>query len=175
MVIVHWPQTLARHSFVDDGEPLRDSWEIARSVEIFPDIVVVPDADSELLNHRWLRYHQTLLPPLGVRFALLVGDALAYCDFVEGVSLRLAEGETRTIQDATRTGRPAAAYVLMEALRRLSLRGTALAEAQVHTIRLRLLKIGARIRFSARRVLVSMSSGYPWQQVLGQVWAALRC
>jgi len=62
-----------------------------------------------------------------------------------------------------------------EALRRLTLRGTALAEAQVHTIRLRLLKIGARIRFSARRVLVSMSSGHPWQQVFGQGWAALRC
>ncbi len=69
----------------------------------------------------------------------------------------------------------AAAYVLVEALRRLALTGTALAEAQVHTIRLRLLKIGARIRFSARRVLVSMSSGYPWKQVFGQVWAALRC
>ena len=69
----------------------------------------------------------------------------------------------------------AAAYVLVEALRRLALTGTALAEAQVHTIRLRLLKIGARIRFSARRVVVSMSSGYPWKQVFGQVWAALRC
>jgi len=69
----------------------------------------------------------------------------------------------------------AAAYVLVEALRRLALRGTAMAQAQVHTIRLRLLKIGARIHFSARRVLVSMSSGYPWKQVFGQVWAALRC
>ena len=69
----------------------------------------------------------------------------------------------------------AAAYVLMEALRRLALRGMALAEAQVHTIRLRLLKIGARIRFSARRVLVSLSSGYPLQVLFGQVWMALRC
>jgi hypothetical protein len=69
----------------------------------------------------------------------------------------------------------AAAYVLVEALRRLALTGTAMAEAQVHTIRLRLPKIGARIRFSAQRVLVSMSSGYPWKQVFGQVWAALRC
>ncbi len=40
-----------------------------------------------------------------------------------------------------------AAYVLVEALRRLALKGTELAEAQVDTIRLRLLKIGARIRF----------------------------
>ena len=69
----------------------------------------------------------------------------------------------------------AAAYMLLEALRRLALTGTAMAEAQVRTIRLRLLKIGARIRFGARRVLVSMSSGYPLQDLFGQVWAALRC
>ena len=69
----------------------------------------------------------------------------------------------------------AAAYVLVDALRRLALKGTAMAEAQVDTIRLRLLKIGARISFSARRVVVSMSSGYPWQSLFGQVWAALRC
>lgn len=69
----------------------------------------------------------------------------------------------------------AAAYVLVEALRRLALQGTAMAEAQVDTIRLRLLKIGARIRFSARRVVVSMSSGYPLQALFRQVWATLRC
>ena len=57
----------------------------------------------------------------------------------------------------------AAAYVLVEALRRLALKGTEMAEAQVNTIRLRLLKIGAQIRFTARRVVLSMSSGYPWQ------------
>lgn len=69
----------------------------------------------------------------------------------------------------------AAAYVLVEALRRLGLKGTEWAGAQVSTIRLRLLKIGARIRFSARRVVVSMSSGYPWQDLFGRVWSALRC
>jgi len=69
----------------------------------------------------------------------------------------------------------AAAYVLVDALRRLALKGTAMAEAQVDTIRLRLLRIGARISFSARRVVVSMSSGYPWQALFGQAWAALRC
>jgi len=69
----------------------------------------------------------------------------------------------------------AAAYVLMEAMRRLALAGTEMARAQVHTIRLRLLKIGARIRFSARRVVVSMSSGYAWQWLFAHAWAALRC
>lgn len=65
--------------------------------------------------------------------------------------------------------------MLVEALRRLGLKGTEWAGAQVSTIRLRLLKIGARIRFSARRVVVSMSSGYPWQDLFGRVWSALRC
>lgn len=69
----------------------------------------------------------------------------------------------------------AAAYVLAEGLRRLALKGTEMARAQVATIRLRLLKIGARVVFSARRVVVSMSSAYPLKQVFGQVWATLRC
>jgi Transposase DDE domain group 1 len=68
----------------------------------------------------------------------------------------------------------AAAYVLVEALRRLALRGTEMAQAQVNTIRLRLLKIGARIRFTARRVVVSMASGYPCQGLFGHAWKALR-
>jgi hypothetical protein len=69
----------------------------------------------------------------------------------------------------------AMAYVLVEAFRRLALGGTEMARAQAPTIRLRLLKIGARIRFSARRVLVSMSSGYAWQRLFAQAWAAMRC
>lgn len=69
----------------------------------------------------------------------------------------------------------AMAYVLLEAMRRLALAGTEMARAQVQTIRLRLLKIGARIRFSARRVMVSMSSGYPWQGLFAHAWAAMRC
>jgi hypothetical protein len=55
----------------------------------------------------------------------------------------------------------AAAYVLMQAMRRL-LSGTELARAQVSTLRLRLLKVGARVRESVRRVSVSLPSAYPW-------------
>jgi hypothetical protein len=69
----------------------------------------------------------------------------------------------------------AAAYVLVEALRRLALKGTEMAEAQVNTIRLRLLKIGAQIRFTVRRVSVSMASAYPYRAVFAHAWAALRC
>jgi hypothetical protein len=69
----------------------------------------------------------------------------------------------------------AAAYVLVEALRRLALKGTELAEAQVDTIRLRLLKIGARVRVTVRRLVVSMASGFAAKRQFWWAWEALRC
>jgi hypothetical protein len=69
----------------------------------------------------------------------------------------------------------AMAYVLMHGLRRLGLKGTELERAQATTIRLRLLKIGAQIRITARKVWLSMASSFPLQRLFGQVWAALRC
>ena len=62
-----------------------------------------------------------------------------------------------------------------DGLRRLALAGTEWANAQVASIRTRLLKIGAVVRVSARRVWVSMATGYPWQTMFRTVWAALRC
>jgi hypothetical protein len=69
----------------------------------------------------------------------------------------------------------AMAYILVSGLRRLGLQATELAEAQVSTIRTKLLKIGARIRVSVRKVWVSMASSYPWQGLYQQVWTNLRC
>jgi len=56
-----------------------------------------------------------------------------------------------------------AAYVLMHALRRVGLAGTALARACANTIRLRMLKIGAVVTVSVRRVKLAMSSACPHQ------------
>jgi len=56
-------------------------------------------------------------------------------------------------------------YVLLETLRRLGLNGTQLARAQVGTIRLRLLKIGAVITRNTRRVRLWLSSSFPLQQL----------
>jgi hypothetical protein len=67
------------------------------------------------------------------------------------------------------------AYVLVEALRRLGLAGTEWAEAQVDTIRLKLLKIAAQVRITARRIWIRYSCAYPWQNVFAAVWTALRC
>ena len=65
------------------------------------------------------------------------------------------------------------AYVLVSGLRRLGLKATDLAHAQISTIRTKLLKIGAQIRITARKVWVSMASSYPWQGLYQQVWANL--
>jgi hypothetical protein len=67
------------------------------------------------------------------------------------------------------------AYVLIHALRRLGLKGTEMERAQATTIRLRLLKIGARIRVTARKIWLSMASGFPLQGLFQQAWAQLRC
>jgi len=67
------------------------------------------------------------------------------------------------------------AYVLMSGLRRLGLKATELAQAQVSTIRTKLLKIGARVRVTVRKVWISMASSYPWQGLYQQVWTNLRC
>lgn len=67
------------------------------------------------------------------------------------------------------------AYILVSGLRRLGLKATMLADAQVATIRTKLLKIGAQIRVTVRKVWVSMASGYPWQKLYQQVWTNLRC
>jgi hypothetical protein len=56
------------------------------------------------------------------------------------------------------------AYVLLCALRRLALQPTQFAKATCGTIRLKLLKIGALVRTSVRRITFAMASGYPYQR-----------
>jgi hypothetical protein len=63
----------------------------------------------------------------------------------------------------------AAAYVLLETLRREHLAGTPLADAQMPTIRLKLLKIGARVLSSVRRIVLHLASGYPLQELLREL------
>ena len=65
------------------------------------------------------------------------------------------------------------AYVLVEALRRLALPATRLAQATAGTIRLKLLEIGALVRVSVRRVTLAMASGHPWQRDWAIAHAAL--
>jgi hypothetical protein len=62
----------------------------------------------------------------------------------------------------------------------VGLAGTELAKAQCNTVHLKLLKIGAQIRITVRKIWVSLSTGYPYLELFRQVHrqlqvAALRC
>jgi hypothetical protein len=59
------------------------------------------------------------------------------------------------------------AYVLLCALRRIGLHDTDLAEATCGTIRLKLLKIGALVHISVRRIRIAMASACPSAQIWG--------
>jgi len=67
-----------------------------------------------------------------------------------------------------------AAYLLLNELRRLGLKGTEMARAQAGTIRSRLLKIGAQIKVTVRRVWVRLSSAYPLEELFEQIVTNIR-
>lgn len=65
------------------------------------------------------------------------------------------------------------AYVLVESLRRLGLGATQFARATVGSLRLKLLKIGALISISVRRVKFALSSGFPFKDEFRAAYSAL--
>ncbi len=66
------------------------------------------------------------------------------------------------------------AYCLMQALRRLGLAGTEMAKAQCPTIRLRLLKMGAQVKVTVRKVWISMASAHPARELFAAVYCNLQ-
>jgi hypothetical protein len=67
-----------------------------------------------------------------------------------------------------------AAYLLMQALRRLGLKGTHMATAQCNTIRLKLLKLGAQVKVTVRKVWISLAGGYPYIDLFYQAFRNLQ-
>ena len=63
-----------------------------------------------------------------------------------------------------------AAYLLVQALRRVALAGTELAGAQVGTIRLKLLRVAARVVTSVRRVVFHLASSSPYRALFRRVY-----
>ena len=66
------------------------------------------------------------------------------------------------------------AYVLMQTLRRVGLAGTKMAKAQCETIRLKLFKIGAKIRITFRKIWIAYADGYPYMEIFRQVYRNLQ-
>jgi hypothetical protein len=97
---------------------------------------------------------------------------------------RIKEQQLWLFADRTSTGKMRAnqlrlyfssvAYLLLQALRRLGLKGTRMATAQCQTIRLKLLKIGAQVRVTVRKVWISLAGGYPHADLFAQVYKNLQ-
>lgn len=68
----------------------------------------------------------------------------------------------------------AVAYLLIHELRQGALKGTDWAKAQCGTIRTRLLKIGAQVKISVRRILISLASGFPYEGLFLQAYQNLQ-
>jgi len=76
---------------------------------------------------------------------------------------------SRMIANQFRLLLSSAAYVLMQAFRRTALRGTDLARAQVSTIRLKVLKIAARVVVSVRRIVLHLATSHPSREIIHQI------
>ena len=66
------------------------------------------------------------------------------------------------------------AYVLMHALRRLGTQGTQFARAQCTMLRLKLLKVGVRVKVTVRKMWMSYAQSYPYADTFVQVLANLQ-
>ncbi len=66
------------------------------------------------------------------------------------------------------------AYVLLNELRRVGLCSTEFSQAPCNTIRTKLLKIGARVKVSVRRIAVCLSSAYPYKEIFQLAFKNIR-
>jgi hypothetical protein len=106
-----------------------------------------------------------------------------YCARGECPENRIKEQQLDLFADRTSTGKmwsnqlrvyfSSIAYVLLQTLRRTALAGTELEKAHCGTIRLKLLKIGARVRVTVRKVWISLSESYPYAELFARVLATL--
>jgi hypothetical protein len=102
-----------------------------------------------------------------------------YCARGDCPENRIKEQQLDLFADRTSTGKmwsnqlrlyfSSIAYVLLQTLRRTALAGTQLEKAQCGTIRRKLLKIGAHVRVTVRKVWISLSSGYPYAALFTQI------
>lgn len=156
----------------------RKSWSRRRCVTAKVEALPSPRADDAIKrNHRFI---VSSLPASRHEPEELYRNW--YCPRGD-MENRIKEQQLDLFADRTSTARmwsnqirlwfASVAYCLMDALRRTALAKTALAKAQCGTIRLRLLKIGATIRTTARKVWIALSSAHPAEPIFRQAAAAL--
>jgi Transposase DDE domain group 1 len=106
-----------------------------------------------------------------------------YCARGECPENRIKEQQLDLFADRTSTGKmwsnqlrlyfSSITYVLLQTLRQTALQGTELEKAQCGTIRRKLLKIGAQVRVTVRKIWISLSGSYPYAALFASVLAAL--
>jgi hypothetical protein len=127
------------------------------------------------------RFVVTSLPPSEMAAQELYEKG--YCARGDCPENRIKEQQLDLFADRTSTGKmwsnqlrlyfSSIAYILLQTLRRVALAGTELQKAQCGTIRRKLLKIGAQVRVTVRKVWISLSAGYPYAALFTRVLAAL--
>ena len=146
----------------------RTSWSRARRVIGKAEVLALGDNPRFIVTN--LRVEQQAGQPLYEQVYCARGD----------MENRIKEQQLALFADRTSTATLRAnqlrlyfssiAYTLLLGLRRLGLAGTELARAQCQTIRLKLLKIGAQVRVTVRKVWVSFSSAYAHRQTFVQAY-----
>ncbi len=177
-----WRRTNASEQFEDTGEAARvfkdfryctkKSWSRERRV------IGKAEHLSKGTNPRFV---VTSLPPERIDARTLYEDR--YCARGE-MENRIKEQQLYLFADRTSTHNMRSnqlrllfstmAYLLHHVLREFGLVGTEMENAQAGTIRSKLLKIGARVQVSVRRVVISLSEAYPWSRLFAQILANLR-
>ncbi len=155
-----------------------DSWSRARRVVAKAEYLPTAGASGEGKANP--RFVVTSLPPDALEARALYEDL--YCARGE-MENRIKEQQLMLFADRTSAATMRAnqlrlycsslAYVLLHGLRRLALAGTALSHAQCQTIRLTLLKIGARVRLTVRNVWLALATGCPHAALFARVHATL--
>jgi hypothetical protein len=117
-----------------------------------------------------------------LRFAAPALYEKLYCARGE-MENRIKEAQQDLFADRTSTGWMASnqlrlwfsafAHLMLSVLRAEVLRGTDLAAATLGQIRLKLFKIGARIKISCRRIHLELASAYPYQETFRRACANL--
>jgi hypothetical protein len=106
-----------------------------------------------------------------------------YCARGECPENHIKEQQLDLFADRTSTGKmwsnqlrlyfSSITYILLHTLRSVALEGTELQRAQCGTIRRKLLKIGAQVRVTVRKVWVSLAESYPWHALFNTVMGRL--
>lgn len=167
--------TRARELYQHSGGPVKIFGEISYQAKSWPKakrIICKAEYNDKGANTRFII---TNLKHANYRFIYQT----VYCGR-GAMELMIKEHKNHLLSDRTSCSSFAAnqfrvfihsiAYILMQTFRQRHLVKTELARAQFDTIRLHLLKIGARVRKLSTRIKIHLPTAYPWKQDFEKIW-----